>query len=188
MPDFEPDLPNRPDNWDLRVSAAYLRLLGLSQADAAAAVDRTDRCLRTWEAHPSWPEAQQEATARWLRHATNQARLAVTRGIIDGDLTTARWLLERVDPLFQKETDRTSNFPPHFIQHQVNQHLHIGTNGDTPTGGLDPIERGAAVIRVLLAATKGQPGALTGVDAEVDLLHSTHPDTEADGVPPSELS
>src|SRR5690606_28571284 len=39
----------RPAHWEKRVSAAYLRILGATQAEAARAVGRSARTIRLWE-------------------------------------------------------------------------------------------------------------------------------------------
>jgi len=86
----------RPSNWPKRVSAAYLRLIGATQVVAAEAEGVSDRTIRSWESHPSWPEAQAEARSLWLDKVSDAARATLHRSIKAGDAQSARWLLERV--------------------------------------------------------------------------------------------
>src|SRR5690606_16995518 len=58
--------PRRPAHWEKRVSAAYFRTLGATQAEAARAVGRSERTIRLWESEPSWADARREAEERWL--------------------------------------------------------------------------------------------------------------------------
>lgn len=86
-------------HWDKLVSAAYLRMLGATQADAATAVGRNARTIRMWEADSElWANARAEARTRWLTDLTDKAR----RRLLDsmekpenGDL--ALKVLERMD-------------------------------------------------------------------------------------------
>lgn len=104
----------RPAHWDKRVSAAYLRILGATQADAAKAVARSVRAIRLWEAHDSWPAAQAEARARWLVDLSDASRNALVKAIRAGDAASARWVLERTEPALS---------PP------ATKHEHTGTDG-----------------------------------------------------------
>ena len=92
-PDFQP-----PKYWEKRIAAAYLRLLGMSQAQAAVAVGRHERTLWTWEQEPSWALAQQLARARWLGETGDAARRAVLKQLEAGDGELGLKLLERLDP------------------------------------------------------------------------------------------
>ena len=91
--------PAPAPNWDKWVSAAYLRMIGHTQKQAAEAVGRSERALREWEADGErWPRAQEEARGRWLNAATDAARGAVLRSLQVGNAELGKWLLERVDP------------------------------------------------------------------------------------------
>jgi len=87
----------RPSNWDKRVSAAYLRIMGATQKRAAKSVGVSERTVWTWEQHASWADARAEARVRWLDEAADTARGALLRGLQNDDQASARWLLERVD-------------------------------------------------------------------------------------------
>jgi hypothetical protein len=88
----------KPANWDKRVSAAYLRMLGATQAEAARAVGCSERTIRRWEMDGTWSRAQQEARDRWMVNMDGQSRAALLKGVRSSDLQTARWFLERTDP------------------------------------------------------------------------------------------
>lgn len=91
-------VPQRPRSWDAAVSAAYLRLLGHSQAAAADAAGVGERTLRGWERAQWWPRAIAEAEARWLDGLTAAARCTLLRAVRDGDAERALRILERVMP------------------------------------------------------------------------------------------
>ena len=52
----------RPRNWGIAVSAAYLRLIGLTIAESAKGAGCGARTLKRWEASPWWTDACEEAT------------------------------------------------------------------------------------------------------------------------------
>jgi len=87
----------RPAHWDKRVSAAYLRILGATQAEAARAVGRSARTIRLWESDPSWADARREAEERWLADLTNASRRAVLKAVREGNAQLGLALLERLD-------------------------------------------------------------------------------------------
>jgi hypothetical protein len=91
--------PKLHAHWDKLVSAAYLRMLGATQKEAATAVGRTDRAIRGWESDTeTWAAARAEARDRWLTDLTDRARgtlLASLKNEANGDL--ALKVLERVD-------------------------------------------------------------------------------------------
>jgi hypothetical protein len=89
----------RPAHWDKRVSAAYLRIMGQTQAEAARAVGRSERTIREWEADREWwSRARDEARDRWMADAEDASRRAVLRGLEMGNSELGKWMLERVDP------------------------------------------------------------------------------------------
>lgn len=69
----------RPKHWDKMVLAAYLRILGRTQKEAAEAVGRSERTIRDWESSELWREAEREAEEdtflRALKHASMRAVL-----------------------------------------------------------------------------------------------------------------
>ena len=68
------DPKDRPRNWDSWVSAAFLRLLGVTQKDAARASGMGLRTLCRYENDPRWPLAVQEAQERRLQGLDAQVR------------------------------------------------------------------------------------------------------------------
>lgn len=87
-----------PRDRERAISAAYLRLLGASQADAAEAAGAGERTLRQWEACSWWPEIQAEASQRWLAGATGKARTALLAALDGKDGHLALKVLERTLP------------------------------------------------------------------------------------------
>lgn len=93
--------PNDHDKW---MRAAYLRVLGATQGEAAEAVSVTERTIRRWEADPGWAEVRREAVERWACEVDDAARRRVLQAIRDEeDTATARWWLERTDPSLQRD-------------------------------------------------------------------------------------
>lgn len=86
-------------HWDKLVSAAYLRMLGATQDEAATAVGRTDRTIREWESDAElWAQARAEARTRWLSDLSDKARKRLLESLDkpeNGDL--ALKVLERMD-------------------------------------------------------------------------------------------
>jgi hypothetical protein len=105
----------RPRSWSKALSAAYLRMIGLSQSDAAKSAGVGERTLARWEASPFWQGARAEARERWLRAAVDAARARVLSHLqhsVDS-VETAKWLLERTDvtlrpfePMTEEEMSR----------------------------------------------------------------------------------
>jgi hypothetical protein len=91
------DPVERPRDWEIAVSCAYLRLTGASQKEAAAAAGGSDRQLREWEKCSWWADAEREAQQRWLRGIDSRARVALERALDNPDesATTARWWADR---------------------------------------------------------------------------------------------
>ena len=89
--------PRRPAHWEKRVSAAYLRILGATQAEAARAVGRSERTIRLWESDPSWADARREAEERWLADLKDASRRAVLQAVREGNAQIGLALLERLD-------------------------------------------------------------------------------------------
>lgn len=88
----------RHAHWDKVVAAAYLRMIGHTQAEAAGGVGRNARTIRLWEADTElWAAAREEARDRWLNDALDAARAAVLNSAKMGNVETGKWLLERLD-------------------------------------------------------------------------------------------
>lgn len=97
-------------HWDKVVSAAYLRILGHTQKEAAEAVGRSDRTLREWEADEHlWSAARSEARSRWLNDAEDAARRAVLNSLKLGNADLGKWMLERVDTTFAPPKQRVES-------------------------------------------------------------------------------
>lgn len=91
--------PHPVSHWEKRVLAAYLRMCGMSQKDAGAAILRSVRTLRRWEAdQPIWTRARQEAARRWLDDVTDAARKTVLDAVRAGDAEIGFKILERRVP------------------------------------------------------------------------------------------
>ncbi len=84
-------------HWDKLVSAAYLRIMGLTQAQAAGQVGRSERTVREWESLPIWEDARNEARGRWLSDVEDASRRAVLNSVRAGNAAMGLTLLERLD-------------------------------------------------------------------------------------------
>lgn len=99
-----PAAPNdpvkRPQNWDIVVAAAYLRLKGESQAASAEGAGCSERSIVEWEKCSWWADAEREAQGRWLRGVDAKARAALERAFSDPEQSanTARWWADRRVP------------------------------------------------------------------------------------------
>lgn len=88
----------RPRYWDKMVSAAYLRMMGATQAECAKSVGRSRRTIQLWESDTeTWAQARAEASERWLAEATDAARRAVLAEVRAGNAEFGFRILERVD-------------------------------------------------------------------------------------------
>lgn len=87
----------KPKHWEKRISAAYLRMLGMTQKDAAKAVGRSERTIRLWEEHGSWKAARDEAADRWLLDITDASRRAVLQQLHASDGNMGLAILQRLD-------------------------------------------------------------------------------------------
>jgi len=85
--------------WEKCILAAYLRMMGATQLDAARAVGRSIRTIATWESRKDhWALALAEARKRWLVDLEHASRAALLRTIKDGNGLLALQVLERIDP------------------------------------------------------------------------------------------
>lgn len=97
----------RPRHWEKRVLTAYLRMMGMTQNQAGAAVGRSERTVRDWEADTqTWPRAREEARRRWLGDLTDAARQTLLAAIRAGDGDLAMKVVERVDGDLAPPTQR----------------------------------------------------------------------------------
>lgn len=84
--------------WDKMVSAAYLRMLGATQEEAAEAVGRAERTIHGWEKDERWSLAREEAKERWLSGLADKARARALELIEEtDDLGDVLKVLERLD-------------------------------------------------------------------------------------------
>jgi hypothetical protein len=110
--------PDPPKLWERHVLAAYWRMLGATQKEAGAAVGRSARTIRDWEADgPTWMQAREEARRRWLNELTDAARLTLLKTIREGHGMLAMQVLERVDEDLAPATQRLK------VQHEVGEGL-----------------------------------------------------------------
>jgi hypothetical protein len=85
-------------HWEKVVLAAYLRMMGHTQEEAGAAVNRAERTVRVWEADKElWEKARQEGRRRWYEEAADAARQSVLRGVRRNPELGFRFL-EKIDP------------------------------------------------------------------------------------------
>ena len=87
----------RPHSWDKAVSAAYLRLWGLSQERAAKGAGIGERTIQRYEISEWWPKACEEAVDRWMQQLEIECRTTIMAAIRAGDVQTAVKMLERID-------------------------------------------------------------------------------------------
>ena len=92
-------------HWEKVVSAAYLRMIGHTQKEAAVAVGRNARTLREWESDDTlWNAARNAARDRWLTEVADAARRSVLKAASkNADLGMK--LLERLDPALAPKKD-----------------------------------------------------------------------------------
>ena len=96
-----------PRHWEKRVLTAYLRMMGMTQKQAGAAVGRSERTIRDWEADTAtWTQAWDEARHRWLGELTDAARQTLLTVIRAGDGDLAMKVLERIDTDLAPPTQR----------------------------------------------------------------------------------
>ena len=90
--------PGLHRHWEKVVLACYLRMLGSSQKAAGAAVGRSERTIRVWEADTeTWAQACAEARQRWLGEVISLARRQLLKAMMNADGDLSLKLLERVD-------------------------------------------------------------------------------------------
>lgn len=142
--------------WDLWVSAAYLRLLGQTQAEAGQAVGRCVRTVRSWEGdHERWPFALMAARLRWLSGIEDVARVSLSKHVPkDGWL--ALKVLERLDSEIGPAPERVAHSGR--VEGAVAPQVHIYI----PDNGRRPSERSEEDFEV--AARKSREAALYALE------------------------
>ena len=97
MSDYR-DAIGAPRDREKALSAAYLRLLGHTQTEAAIATGVDPRTIGRWEQSSWWCDIQRKAADQWLAGAVGKARRALLRALDEPDGTLALKVLERVVP------------------------------------------------------------------------------------------
>lgn len=87
----------RPNDVEQATSAAFLRLLGATQQEAADAVGVGRVQISKWENSEWWPSIVESAKSRWLDGLAAKARSSVEAAIPD-DARLALQVLERLEP------------------------------------------------------------------------------------------
>ena len=95
-------------HWPKRLAAAYLRMMGATQAEAGASVGRHEDTVRRWEREATWPQAREEARCLWMDDAADVARRAVLAAVRAGNSDLGFKILERTDPRFAPKKHRPS--------------------------------------------------------------------------------
>lgn len=103
------DPVGKPHDWDKAVAAAYLRMIGLSQVDAANGAGIGERTIVRWEQCSWWQDARDEASDRWLNDLVAESRATLMKSIKAGDPIRALQVLERRDQRLAP--------PAHQIEH-----------------------------------------------------------------------
>lgn len=102
----------KPQDWDKAVFAAYLILIGESQARAAKIAGVGQRTVERWVVSDFWPDACEEAAKdRWLKHLAHRARVSVMKNL-DDDGHLALKVAERLDPHLAPPSQRLEHSGP----------------------------------------------------------------------------
>jgi hypothetical protein len=129
-PNSKPAEPKKPVHWDERVSAAYLRMLGATQKQAAESVGRSERTIFAWEHQASWASALAEARARWLKGCDAAAMRALLKGLQESEQATARWWADRRLPELKPPTVRAHLDVDANVSSKAEVHVHFPEHAD----------------------------------------------------------
>lgn len=99
--------PKRPTNWDKRVSVAYLLTTGSTQVEAANAAGCSERVIRDWKNHGTWPAVVAEAHQRWLSGCDAKVKAAIDRLLTLSNEKVVMWYGDRRIPELQPPKTRT---------------------------------------------------------------------------------
>jgi hypothetical protein len=100
----------RPAFWEKLVLASYYRLLGSTQREAGAAVGRSERTIRVWEADRGlWTRASDEAKHRWLGEVSALARRQLLKAMMTAEGDLALKVLERVEEALAPPSQRVKH-------------------------------------------------------------------------------
>lgn len=88
-----------PANKAVALKVAYARLQGMSQIDAGAAYGVSRIAIQNWEASEWWPQMLRDADDEFCNQAMARARRTVLQALDEGELSTAKWVLSRMQVL-----------------------------------------------------------------------------------------
>jgi len=91
-----------PSDWDKAIEVAKYRAFGYTQREVAAKVGVSAPTISRWENSSWWGQAIEEAKTGEMRELAGRALNTVREAIEEGDVTTARWYLERTEPRLSK--------------------------------------------------------------------------------------
>lgn len=101
----------KPKDIEKAASAAYMRILGATQAVAAAAAGIGKRTLERYEHQEWWPEVETLATNQWLSGLKSKAMTSILK-LVDSkdplvfDSVSVRWVLDRLFPELQPPSQK----------------------------------------------------------------------------------
>jgi hypothetical protein len=91
-------IPQKPQDWDKVVSAAYLRVLGQTQSQVAEVVGCDRATLSRWEHAEFWPVAVAEACDRWIDDKLIGKAMSGLEAAVMAEGGLAMTVLERLVP------------------------------------------------------------------------------------------
>ena len=114
----------KPRDWDKAVSAAYLRLIGRSQEEAAKHAGVGERTLQRYEVSEWWPQACREAESRWLKGLVFISQQTLFKAIEAGDANLAFRVTERHIKALAPPSQRHEHSGPDGAPIET-QHVHV---------------------------------------------------------------
>lgn len=172
---LQPNARRHP-NWDKRVSAAYLRMQGHTQEQAAKAVGVTARTVRQWESERTeWQSARNEARDRWFNDVEDSARKAVKRSIDMGNSDLGFKVLERIDPRLAPPVTRVDAKGAIDLNHRFIVELPLETEGQESL----PLEQVLGRDIASMVTNPAPPVLPVSTEPPAPQPHEQHPQTEA---------
>ncbi len=133
----------KASHWDNRVAVAYLRMMGATQRGAAEGAGVSLRTVQTYEKHPSYPEAREEARERWCKNVSDLARTRLINSLKkkgdkddsgegqgDASPELALKIVERIDPELAPPRVRSEISGPGGSPIKVTEVEHDYTEGE----------------------------------------------------------